>query len=57
MARNHRQRVAVEGLDHKRPFALALAISPVSLRLSHHLLGGQRDGLGQVLDSRLILEW
>jgi len=36
---------------------MALAISLVGLGLSPHLLGGQRDGLGQVLYYRLILEW
>jgi hypothetical protein len=52
---NHRQRIVVQGLDHQRPFELALAISLVGLGLSRHLLGGQRDGLGQVLDCRLVL--
>ncbi len=54
---NHCQRVVVEGLDHQRPLQLALAISLVCFGLSHDLLGGQRNGLGQVLACRLILEW
>jgi len=47
----------LERLYHLRPLELALAISFVGLGLRRQLFGGQRDGIGQGLDCRLVLEW
>jgi hypothetical protein len=49
-----RQRVVVEGLDHQRPFALALAISVVGLGLTRQLFWGQRGGLRPVVPCKSL---
>jgi len=53
----YRHRVVAERLVDHHPMKPPQPILFFRLRLRSELLGGQRDGLGQVLDCRLIIEW